>query len=184
MDCLNIPKGKIEKFDRITDARQYRIRPATSVHVSSYWDSGSRDTYCAYNAHMIPVALPAHAGAPQFGGKSADVQIDSNGIAYLVQFSIFRGRSMPPTIYLPVAEFERFKAELAAELPQVTDAQLYALAVTAQLKSAGRMDAWTRKYPADEWEATRAQLREIGLLRKNNAITPEGRNLARELRVY
>jgi len=183
MDILNVPKGKIPKLDALTSAREYRIQSATSVRISSYWDGGSKDSYCAYNAHGVPVDLPAHGGAPQFGGNSADVQLDSNGIAYLVNHSIFRGKHMPPTVYLPVAEFERFKAELAAELPQVTEMQLHALAITAQLKSSARLDEWTRKYAAEDWEATRAQLRDMKLLRKNNAITPEGRNLARDARI-
>jgi hypothetical protein len=183
MDVLNVPKGKIAILDDITRAREYRIRPATSVQISSYWDSGSKDSYCAFDACGQPVELPRHGGAPQFGGKSADVQIDGNPIAYLVNFSIFRGKHMPPTVYLPHAEFERHQAKLAAELPMLTDMQLHALAVTAQLKSGGRLDEWTRKYSAEEWDATRAQLREMKLLRKNNAITPAGRNAARETRI-
>ncbi|MDH3350246.1 MAG: hypothetical protein OEM51_01760 [Gammaproteobacteria bacterium] len=183
-DTLTVPKGKIPILDDITGkAREYRIQPATSKQVSSYWDGGSKDSYCAFDACGHHVQMPAHSGAPEFGGNSADVQIDGKPIAYLVNFSIFRGKHMPPTVYLPVAEFERHKADLAADLPVLTDMQLHALAVTAQLKSGFRLNEWTRKYSAEEWDATRAQLREMKLLRKNNAITPAGRNAARETRI-
>jgi len=167
--------------------REYRVQAAGSKHINCSWDgSGSRTHYRAFNAQGIEIRLPEHAGAVQFGGNSADVQIDGNPIAYLVSFSVFRGKHMQPTVYLPVAEFERIKAQNTGN-SQLTAVELYALAVTAQLKSSARRDefvSWARRNEVTaEFDDVRADLVEMQLLRKNNAITPAGRNAASGVKI-
>ena len=184
---IAVTRGTHATTDRYArDAREYYVRPAQELHINSSWDGdGSKCNYYAFDAQGNPIALPAHAGCEQFDGKSADVQLDGKPYAVVVSFPTYRGKSLKPAVYLPVAEFEEFKATHAQEMSAyaLTDAQLYALAVTAQLKSSGRRDEFARNFDATLWDATREQLRDMQLLRKNNAITSEGRNLARNIRL-
>ena len=183
---IAVSRGILTQLDSKTKAKEYYVRLADYLHINSSWDGGgSKCNYYAFDAQGNPCTLPAHSGALQFGGSEADVQLDGVQIMCIVKESIFRGKHMKPAIYLPTLLFKAAKKQVehAQGTGNLTDMQLYALAVTAQLKSSGRRDEFAQAFPVSEWDATRAQLVELKLLRKNNAITPAGRNAAADVQI-
>jgi len=176
MHKVTLSKGDIPLLDSIVKEKSYSIRPAKLIVISSYWSGGSKDSFGAFDSCGQPVELPPHTGAPQFGGQSADVQVDGNPIAYLVNWPTFRGKRLPPTVYLQADQFERHATKAAEAVPELTVAQTYALSITAMYKSGARKDEWARRFPIEDYQPTRDSLVPLGLMRKNGAITPKGRN--------
>lgn len=168
-------------------ARTVRVRSAESVELyGAYWDGGSRSSYhgfAGYPANALPHPLPAHGGAPQFGGTSAAVTlapIDSlpNSLAYVVELSTFCGKRMPPRIYMHPSRFAAFAVGLS-KAPELTDAERYCLALACQLKAAGRLPRWSERYSAAEYQSTRDRLHSLGMMTKQGAATPNGQNVVR-----
>jgi len=183
---IAMSRGINAQLDSKTKAKEYYVRSADKLHINSSWDgSGSKSNYYAFDAQGKPIALPAHTGCTSFGGSEADVQLDGKPYAMIVKESIFRGKHLKPAIYVQPLFFDAVSAQVedAQGTGNLTDMQLYALAVTAQLKSSGRRDEFAQAFPVSEWDATREQLRDMQLLRKNNAITPAGRNAAADVKI-
>ena len=187
MEEIAMTRGINAQLDGMTDAKEYYVRRATSVQLASFWDEGSKDMFCAYDAQGMRISLPAHSGATQFGGNSAEVQLDGKPYATIVRCSVYRGKRMKPAIYVQPALYDAIDAQVAdaQNTGSLTDAQLKVLAVSAHLKSFARkeaFDTWAmRNNETGDFDAIRAQLRDMQLLRKNNAITPAGRNAASDV---
>jgi hypothetical protein len=153
----------------------------------AYWDGGSKTGYRAYDENGAQVSLPRHGGAPQFGGSvGVSVKLAPLGavdervtpIAFLVVCHMFRGKNLAPSVYMHPSRFELFEADLPPA-PELTPAQREVLRVTDGYKSSYRKQEFARTFDPNIYDATRTQLREMKLLRKNNAITPEGVNALR-----
>ena len=189
---IMVPKGTDDVITRMVGNKDAILVSAESKELNSaYWDGGSKSSYVAYAAGGARVALPRHGGAPQFGGTSATIELEPLGAAwrphnplvyirpaYLVSYSVFRGRNMPPRVAMHPSRFAQFEATLPAA-PELTPIQIEALDVTAGLKSFARLDEFSRKFPAELYQPTRDELAALGLMTKRGAITPAGRNALR-----
>lgn len=187
-----------------TGRRAISVTPVESIAISgTFWDEGSRSTYSAYSivtGRLMP--LPKY-NPPQFGGPSqAPVVEIPSGIA-VIRSSIFRGKSMPPNIFVRP---EDFNARMLPGPVELSDAEAEVLVYTKQRKSnyngmnrqqmasndLFRYSQWrverlmndimeadapkAKKAHAATWEAAKESLIARGLLLKSGAITATGRN--------
>lgn len=96
----------------------------------------------------------------------------------VVEHGTTQGR--PSSVFLFVHP-ELFAALKPEQGPALGEAQKRVLAITATLTSAGRKD-WRDRWdvPKADWDDVVVSLHALGLVRKNGAITPEGRNASDE----
>ena len=161
-----------------------------------YWDGGSRSQYTLIDLDTFRTGSPPAAACnpPQFGGPASapKVTIPVNGA--ILEHSTFRGKDMGIRFY---AHPERLAPLLPASV-ELTVVEGYVLTTSRNLKSSyggkdrfdnsgyerSRSDSDTvRDLTREGWEEAKAGLIARGLLRKNGAITNEGRNAIPE-KVY
>lgn len=160
--------------------RTYSLRTADGpVSVRSYWDGGSRTSYRFVRADGQVISAPT--SHPIF--ENHIIGVDSVTIPpgiVLVEHSIFCGKDMGLTAVIP-------SDRIAGYLPPVetvTDLEGIVLAYTSALKNTYggekniRFTRANREHSitAEEWSIAQTALVARKLLRKNGAITPEGRN--------
>ena len=144
------------------------VSTGRSVHVVSRethrisdpnWDGGSR-TLTATLRCPDPVD-----GVVTLGTESV-----------IVEHGTCRGKAAAVTMYVHPVIFAAWMPEPTHELPE---AQKRVLAITCALTSKGRKD-WRDRHGVakEDWDSVVAELHALGLLKKNGAKTPEGRNAA------
>jgi len=139
----------------------------------TYWDGGAKSEYVLIDlATFRRVAVPeAHPGFNQqrFLGQQG-VTIPS-GFA-VVQLHRW-GKNSDLTIHLRPENI----APLLITSHDITPNEFITLYLTRSLKSAYRQDERKRiGMSRDDWDAAQVTLKERGYLKKNGAITPDGRN--------
>ena len=149
--------------------QHYKIRGVTAVDLRSYWDGGSRDyfTIVCVDGRSLPVPVQSAYDKAVAG---ADSFIIPDGFA-VVEHSIFRGKDLGLTLLVPE---QRLAHYLPAETHSLSDEQEVVLYCTATLIPSARRErsGMTR----ERWDTVKSELVQLGLLRANGSITPEGRN--------
>lgn len=160
------------------------LSTAVPTDLRSYWDGGSRSQYVFFSlidgkTAMVESNHPVfEAGKPYHLDKLPERLL-------LVRHSIFVGKDMGITIYANASD-------LAPMLPkndhELTTDELIVLTFTKSYKSNYRFDEAVRTHgiTTDRWNAAKSLLIGKGLLAKNGAITPSGRNAlqGKEVRKY
>lgn len=160
--------------------RKFKLRAQDyPVSVRSYWDGGSRTQYRFVRADGQVISAPSSHPIFENHISGVDSVTIPHGVV-LVEHAIFCGKDMGLTAVIP-------SDRIAGYLPPaetVTTQEGIVLAYTSALKntyggqknirftSANRSEGIT----AEEWETAKLALIERKLLRKNGAVTPEGRN--------
>lgn len=165
-----------------------KVEPfSPGVRPTSYWAGGSKDEWAL--APILPgVAAPA-LHVPENGNGYTDID-QKGGIGTinalphgcaLVRWT--RGRFETATIMVPP---ENLAGMLTAPAPALSHDEDVVLACTAGYKAFARREnaarAWASPYNAvsaeviARWDAAKASLVAKGLLRRDGAITTEGRN--------
>lgn len=156
--------------------KSIQIEERDSIDVRSYWDGGSRSFYAFVRlADFARVSIPQQSAfdRPIPGADAAPIP---PGFV-CVEHVIFRGKDLGVRIY---ANGANLAALLPAQTdaPELTKAEKVVLECTCGLKSfARRENAERLGVDAGAWDAAKASLIARGLLGKNGAVTPEGRNL-------
>ena len=159
--------------------RTYTLSTNVPSQLNSYWDGGSKDSYIFYE---LSTGKTFHVATnhPFFERENPrDLKALPPGVI-LVCHSIFCGKDMGITIYAD----EMSLAPLLPPKTDVTDDERIVLTYTARLKNTygGETNIRYRNAKRDtgispeRWNAAKSQLIGKGLLRKNGAITPQGRN--------
>lgn len=98
----------------------------------------------------------------------------------VVESGIFRGKPAFVTVYCGAELFESLRPAISNV--ELTEPQRRVLVLTASYKSSARKD-WRQRSRVSKarWDAIVAELHALGLVRKNGAISPDGRNRAATL---
>lgn len=184
MKTLEIdPKTAPYPLNSIFDGvrKSVTIKALESVErTGDQWDGGSRTRQFGHDSWGKAIAMPWQLGrVDDSTPKTAPLlppEGDPSGLHFVEIISTYRGKEYYSVAVHP-DYFERFEAQ-QPEAPALTVRQALALVVTAGYKGGYRAGEFARILPAEHYEPARAELREMGLLKKNNAITPEGRNAA------
>lgn len=173
-----------EVYKAIASAVGYTGRKLMSVVATdsvemtgTYWSGGSRSTYHGIDVREYPNIRAAQLpqfDPPQFGGPAKPPIVKlADGLA-VVELSIYCGKEMGPRVMLHT---ENFTAMLPPAEIDLTEPEAMVLLATATLKSFARRDETARHgINADAYETAVESLKGKGLLRKNAAITADGRN--------
>ena len=92
----------------------------------------------------------------------------------LAKECIFRGRNLGLSFYLCSQDFEKLESEIVGE-SDLTEEERAVLEITKSYKSSYRAEEY-RKRGMSNVDTIKSSLTAKGLLRKNGAITPAGRN--------
>lgn len=165
------------------DAREYAVEFTETVHLSDgYWSGGSKSEYCGVN---LATGDRLDCGGVEFGNPFTHP--DQPIVRLLPGYAVvktgwFCGKKVRPTVYLHPDNAAKL---LPGEPEGITDDMRIVLSFTRNYKSsyggvsnlrfveANRQTGIT----AQRWESAKAACIEKGFLRKNGAITPEGRNV-------
>ena len=145
-----------------------RIVPFHPMRLDSNWEGGSKDSYV-----LIDIATFKHAPIPENGTpfSSAPYHIDQLPMnVVVVQYTIFCGKHLGFRIYVNSENLGKY---LPAPI-DLTDDELNVLCCTSRYISVARL-----KYSGisqEKWNSVKEILISKGLLKKNGAITDEGRN--------
>lgn len=165
--------------------RKFALVVAESVTLTDrYWHGGTKSDWCA-----VDLARGRVAGTPYSTGTSvpwsdtADPEYPLRPGVAVVEHSRFCGKDMGLTLYVHPDN----AAKLLPAPVELTDDERLVLRMTASYKNTYggetniRFHEGQRKDPtitAERWEGASCELLSRGLLRKNGAITPDGRNAA------
>jgi hypothetical protein len=161
------------------NSRTVQIQAAEKLTLrNTYWDGGTRSTYSlCYLSTGEQRPLPQF-DPPQFGGPRRPPEIELREGFAVLEHVIFCGKDLG-------IHFHVHPATLAPLLPDKPDLSLeeqVVLNMTCALTSAGRKNERERQgFPDAAWERGKASLIEKGFLRKNGAVTNEGRTAAGSL---
>ncbi len=150
------------------------VKNGHTFNLTSGWCEGSRDFYAVVdlaNMKGVDVSNQAFVGN-DFNRRGTDFQLPE-GFA-VVEHSIFCGKDVGITIYVTEAN----AAKLIPAPVELTREEKIVLAATRSLKSTymGRTRQMESGLSLAVWNATSDALKLKGLLAKNGAITPEGKN--------
>lgn len=150
--------------------RTFKIRGVSGpVDLRSYWDGGSRDYYAVVRADGAALSVPTQSAYDR-ALAGAEAFTIPNGVV-VVEHSIFCGKDAGLTLIVPE---ERLAAFLPLPAQSLTDEQEVVLHLTAtRIPAARRPESGMTDA---RWAEVVASLVELGLLRRNGSITPEGRN--------
>lgn len=153
--------------------RTFKIRGVSGpVDLRSYWDGGSRDYYAVVRADGAALSVPTQSAYDR-ALAGAEAFTIPNGVV-VVEHSIFCGKDAGLTLIVPMERLAHYLP--ATEGPGLTDEQAVVLHLTATLIPAARRER--SGMTNERWAEVVAELAAMGLLRRNGAITPEGRNHA------
>jgi hypothetical protein len=144
------------------------------MSVRSYWDGGSRDYYAFVRSDCVKLDVPAGSAFDNVQGVDS---VDIRAGCVIVEHSIFCGKDMGLTLHVPADRLDGFRP---AAVP-LSESQGIVLAIVAGRKSAYRKEAAERR--GVDIDAEKPALIALGLLRKNGAITPAGRNACADIRI-
>lgn len=156
------------------NGKKFHLSVFTPMILASGWEGGSRDTYRfvpLFGSAMMQV--PDNGAHPlQNGGETCKLDVLPEGVA-LVRHCIFCGKDLGLVVYLSEANMTR----LLPDKVSLTEAERCVLTITASFKSFCR-DEYRRRMqvPDDVYLAAKSALIQRGLLTKQGAITPDGRN--------
>lgn len=157
--------------------REVEIKPHDgTINLASYWSGGSRSFFAFVRlSDLKSMGVPAQSmfDRPITG-------IDRYRMmpgALVVEWSVYRGKRMTPIIYVHPENV----SQVALPAPAVELDLIHALGllVTRRYISAARykeFNQWTNASKA-QYEAVRVDLQAMGLLKKNNSLTTEGKNV-------
>ena len=122
-----------------------------------------------------------HFDPPQFGGPRETPVAELRPDLAIVEHSIFCGKDMGLTFYIHPSD----APQLLPDTPDATENERIVLEFTSGLKNTYggrtniRFTEAGRKYgiSAEDWETAVQSCISKGWLRKNRAITPDGRNV-------
>ena len=143
------------------------------ISVRSYWDGGSRTTFRVVRSDYAALALPS--SHPVFDAVTGADEMEIPPGAAVVAHSIFCGKDMGLTLYVPFARLDGFRPPVAELGP---DHQA-AINIIAGYKSSYRKEYAERAGLLASWDRLKAELCTMGLLNKRGALTPAGRNAAK-----
>jgi hypothetical protein len=154
------------------------------MRLDSYWSGGSKNTWrvVAMSDAPLVASVPENGGHPmQFGGNIAQLSELPPGFA-LVRHCLFCGKDLGLDVYVAP---DSMNSMALPEAKKLTDLQTAVLVITAGLKSfARRESAEEHGITPEMWEQGKKELIAMGLLQKNGAVTPEGRNTRGDLMEY
>ena len=168
--------------------RKFQVTFAETVNCRSYWDGGSRDYYVFVRLDNFE-KMAAPTSHPYFNRDVQNVEsVPLQPGLVCVQHSIFCGKDTGLTFILHPSASNL----IPAPDNDLTRNEKIVLAATASLKSSYAGISNYRFHSAhndtgisaDDWESAVNSLIGKGLLRKNKAITPEGRNAIGNTRLY
>jgi hypothetical protein len=150
--------------------KTFKIRGVSGpVDLRSYWDGGSRDYFAVVRSDGQALDIPVQSAYDK-ALAGAECFVIPDGVV-VVEHTIYCGKDHGLTLVVPE---ERLAAFLPAPALSLTDEQEIVLHLTVTLIPAARRE---RSGMSNErWDVVKAELVELGLLQKNGAITPEGRN--------
>jgi predicted DNA-binding protein (UPF0251 family) len=155
------------------NGKKFKLRGTEIINMASYWDGGSRDYYVVVRIDGATLTVPQQSAFDKPVAGVTEFSIPE-GFA-VVEHSIFCGKDMGLTLHVPPSRM----AQLAPATVALTDEQRTVLRLTASYKSCFRREAAARNgISRERWAELVAELAELGMLRKNGSITPEGRNNA------
>lgn len=155
--------------------RKVKISDKVPTSLDSYWDGGSRDTYCFY-AILTGDVLQVESNHPMFEpDKPRKLRELPEGIL-LIEHSIFCGKDLGITIYS--------KHNLNLLLPPAAKVEMTEDEKIVLELCCGRIPSARRETAAcyygigyERYEAALAGLKTKGLLNKAGAATAEGKTL-------
>ena len=184
--------------------RKFQVEARERVHIVSYWDGGTRSYWAVltmglargesapdrHNTIMVR-GMPELRMVGECGGMGQpagiDVEIDANTI--VAEHVIFCGKDMGIRFYVNPARLPQY---LPASANELTREQRIVLIATRSYKSSY---AGVSNYryiealretgiSAEDWERSKAECQQMGLLDKRGAITVEGRNVVGQTQLY
>jgi hypothetical protein len=178
-------------FPEYKGRRDVYLMEVESVKLSgTYWDSGSRSSYAAFEPISEKVIALPRFDPPQFGGpvNPPPVPLSDGQGHYIVVAERHMGAFEYITLYVHPDNALKF---LPAPV-ELSLAQRVVLIHTRSLKSSYAGISDYRFYEAHErtgitrqaWDAARADLIALGYLNKAGAITADGKNAVGDASVY
>ena len=161
-----------------TGRKDMSVREAATIELQgTYWSDGSRSSYVGLDISRYPrvaaAALPQY-DPPQFGGPTTVPVVKLHPGLAVVELSIFMGKTMGPHL---TVHPDNFAAMLPPADTDLTRDEAIVLLATNGLKSSyRRQEAAQHEVDASRYDAALDNLIATGLLRKNKAITAEGKN--------
>src|SRR3990167_6457565 len=173
--------------------RIFQVEARERVHITSYWDGGTRSYWAVLTMRQDASTQPTNAittqGKPELrvvgecGGMGQpaelDVEIDANTI--VAEHVIFCGKDLGIRFYVNPARLPQY---LPASANELTREQRIVLVATRSYKSSYAGVGNYRYIEAGretgislaDWERSKAECQQMGLLDKRGAITVDGRN--------
>ena len=182
--------------------RKFQVMASEHKHIVSYWDGGTRSYWAVLTmgqgegSTTQTNAIVEH-GKPQLcmvgecGGMGqpagVDVEIDANTI--VAEHVIFCGNDLGIRFYVNPARLPQY---LPASANELTREQKIVLIATRSYKSSYAGVSNYRYIEARretgislaDWERSKAECQQMGLLDKRGAITVEGRNVVGQTQLY
>jgi hypothetical protein len=144
------------------------------------WSGGSRDSYTAIELSTgKALPMPGQDLAP-WDKERQSYKVELKPGFSIVRHSMFQGTDLGLTFYV-------HSSDIAALIPQdsgaeLSDLELYFLAVVRGIKSSYRVDYYRRKGMTEaQIDAFKAKLCELGYLNKAGAITVKGKNVCEKI---
>jgi hypothetical protein len=162
--------------------QQVEIVPhAGTINLASYWSGGSIERYAFVRLDNLRAQrVPEQSEfSPQIPGLSEFKMVPG---VVVVSHNTFQGKRTTPRIYVHPDNMN----QLALPAPSVELDMIQALALlaTRMYISSARYEAfrnWTNATKA-QYDAIRGQLQAKGMLKANNSLTIDGRNVAAKWR--
>lgn len=158
--------------------REVKIQPHDgTLDLASYWSEGSREYFYFVRLDNLKSAEVPQQSMFDRPISGIDKYRMQPGVLVIRQ-SIYRGKYMTPTIYVHPQDL----SQVVLPAPAVELDVIHALALLATRRyiSSARYPEfakWTNASKA-QYNAVRKDLQAMGLLKKNNALTTEGKNVA------
>jgi hypothetical protein len=159
--------------------------PDATFNCASYWDGGSRSYYALYdlNTHRS-ISFPAQSAFDRKVPGIEAVKL-TKGVV-LVERTYFCGKDSGVTIHLRTDDIDAIPMP-PTTAPELSEGERKCLFYTRSRKSSYGGDSQYRRHSAgmseQEWTAAKATLHAKGLMTKAGALTMEGKNVVRELRL-
>ena len=186
---MHVNNEKVKKIAKVAfpdySGRKFKIEPLNfPIEFSSYWDGGSRNYYVLLRLDNYEILPIENTWSNPFG--RVNIPELPYGII-LVEHTIFCGKDLGITIFLPKEAFQNF-LPVNNDILSLTEKII--LIATRSYKSsyAGvsnyRFHEAKRNFPnltIDSWEENKLRLISKGYLNRAGAITNSGRNLVDNL---
>lgn len=147
------------------------VKDGTEIDITSYWDEGSRDYYAIVHLPtMKSIAVPENNGMNSVH-KTKPVKVQQD--ICVVRRTISRGKDFGLDFIIP----ESNATKMLPAKEEITDDEKTVLAITRGKISSARPEYYSRKGLSPERvKEIQAGLYKKGLIQKNGALTPAGKN--------